>query len=181
MDVSTFKIWICSFVNYNLPNYPNLVVWIPVVWSCPKAEVEGQEEEANTTFLIYPEIPFSLFLQTDSAEWHLHFPYHPLHSTCKTERETARAIRAERIEVAVVEGGKEGGRGLPLTAGETLWGRRSFTGGKQRKEGSRHVVCSPLGSPVNFHLPALRGKAGEGAKATTLASYFNLHVQSSAK
>ena len=79
-----------------------------MVWSCPKAEVEGDEEkeEANTTFLIYPEILLSFFKRTLlNGICIFHITHSTPHARQREEGKTARAIRAERIEVAAVEGG----------------------------------------------------------------------------
>ena len=53
-----------------------------------------------------------------------------------------------------VEGGREG---APTDSGRH-YGEEEVSQ-RGRKEGSRHVVCSPLGSAVNFYLPVgLRGE-----------------------
>ena len=63
----------------------------------------------------------------------------PLHMQ---DRETARAIRAEeRIEVAAVEGGGEGGReGAPADSGGDTMGKKKFH--RRQAEEGRKSACS---------------------------------------
>ena len=81
----------------------------------------------------------------------------PLHMQDR-ERETARAIRAERIEVAVVEGGREGGReGAPADSGGDTMGKKKFHR-RQTEEGRKSACMFPFGLASEFS--PLRGGGG---------------------